>query len=233
MAVPPNPLAINPLYNPIILENRGQPQFVLGRVNFLGPQSGLASDSFSLKSDVAEFSFFNPATGTILSLQRELTGDGNDSLLVITRNGPVALPLILLRVQNVFVNTLNSKLASSTFLTIPNSLKITTQGDAPKLPSPNPAIDPGIEILQQGQLYPTDNSRIIFAYPFSPLQPNIIRFDISLFPNSMVFVRNRLGTADLPVQTNIDPNGILTITGIPLDAGVPIPGVCAAMLMII
>jgi hypothetical protein len=49
----------------------------------------------------------------------------------------------------------------------------------------------------------------------------------------MVFVRNRLGTADLPVQTNIDPNGILTITGIPLDAGVPIPGVCAAMLMII
>ena len=47
----------------------------------------------------------------------------------------------------------------------------------------------------------------------------------------MVFVKNRFGTADLPVQLDIDDNGILTITGIPPD--VEDPGFCTAMLMII
>lgn len=225
MAVPPNPLAINPLYAPIILENRGQSQFVLGRVNFLGLQNALASDTFSLVSDTAGFSFFNPTTGTDILLSREVDGVGN-SYLVIEKISPGALPLILLKVENVFVDTLNSPLASSTFLTIPNSLKIKTQGDAPKLP-------PGIEILNQGQIYPTDNSRIIFAYQFDPTTPNIIGFDLTNFPGCMIFVKNRLGTADLPVQKNVDANGILTITGIPLDTTIPTPGVCAAMLMII
>ena len=229
MAVPPNPLAINPLYAPIILENRGQPQFVLGKVNFLGLQYGVASDRFSLVSDTAGFSFYNPVANTLLVLQREVIipnpGDPPDSILTVSRIGGGLILLVLFRVENVFVDTLNSELASSTFLTIPNSLKIKTQRDAPKLPA-------NLIFYLQGQLVqPFNISRVIFAYQFIAGQPNIIRFDLTNFPGCMVFVKNRFGTADLPVQLDIDANGILTITGITPDA--ENPAFRSAMLMII
>ena len=82
-------------------------------------------------------------------------------------------------------------------------------------------------------MQPFDISRVVFAYQFDPTIPNIIGFDLINFPGCMVFVKNRLGTEDLPVQLDIDANGVLTITGIPIDASITIPGVCAAMLMII
>jgi hypothetical protein len=224
MAVPPNPLTINPLYASIILENRGVPQNVLSRVNFLGLRYGLSCNTFRIISNDGGFTFFNPTNNLIIVLQRESLVD-NDSILVVLRNGG-GLPLVFLRTENVFVNILNSAVARSTLLIIPNSLTIKTQGGAPKLP-------PEITIVQQGQVYLIDTTRIIFAYQFDPGQPNIIRFNLANLnnPNCMIFVRNRLGTEDLPVQVDIDANRFLTITGIPIDATVP--GVCSAMLMII
>jgi len=222
MAVPPNPL-----YATIILENRGQSQNVLGRVNFLSPQFGIASDTLTLRSNANGFSFLDALDGRPVILKREVIipnpTDPLESILVIS-SPAAALPRAYFRTLNTLVEKVNAIRSNVRNLTIPASLKIETQDPEPKLPA-------NIVIYNQGDTELLIISRNIFAYQFIAGQPNIIRFDLTNFPGCMVFVKNRFGTADLPVQLDIDDNGILTITGIPPD--VEDPGFCTAMLMII
>jgi hypothetical protein len=218
-------LAVNPLYAPIILENRGQRQIVLGRVRFLGSRFGLACDTLSIRAgEMDGIDFTDADSQRVIKLRRTLDpADPTKAKLVISSDGE-ELADTFFRILAVLVEKLNAATLNVEIMNIDTSLRIRTQGPQPKLPA-------NIQIYNQGQTVPLVITRNIFAYLIVPGQPNIIRFDLTNFPACMVFIRNRFGTAVLQVQKDVDDNGILTITGIPPDA--ENPAFCSAMLMIV
>ena len=94
-------------------------------------------------------------------------------------------------------------------------------------------IDPETIQVPQNTTNALLKNKIIFSYLYNPAIPNQIQFTSSLFKYGMVFLKEVDGFKDLTAATltltNLDqPEPLLTITGIPNQAGI-----CSAMLFVI
>lgn len=217
-------LADNPTYATIILENRQRPQFVVGNVNFLGIQNNLRTTNLLIKNNI---NYIDTLDGRPLLITTEPIPIPipipdpipETTFMFKILSQSAAIPSVFFR-SNVTTNKLGVTVAFTDRITIPNTLKIETQGPKPKILGAN---------LVQGQTYNVNLSKFSFNYDYDATIPNEIRFDLSSYPKCMVFVKDRNGYENLPAIININALNVLTITGIPPDPN----GICFGMIMVI